>query len=278
MRRLLRLLTVASVLAVLLAAAAPASAYQEWNHSTALGKRSCAVGCHAEQTPTNATCTGCHAGFKTRGTQKCWSCHEPGADTSAWQLAAGCTTTCHLLTSTDDEPAYTTSYAHTRSAHLGASGYGKTCVDCHGVSSGATAPGASPHHDAVDSPAPACATCHNGTLAAAKTSHAGAATSCAACHTGHDRPAVPASCLTCHSSVSHPEARQIAFTNDVSCTNARCHGTTALHTATPALTKTCSTCHTAHYQALGGCQTCHPDPQTFHHGTTTARPLADCAG
>ena len=24
--------------------------------------------------------------------------------------------------------------------------------------------------------------------------------------------------------------------------------------------------------------TCHPDPQTFHHGTATARPLADCAG
>ena len=270
LRRLLRLLTVASVLAALLAAAAPASAYKEWNHSTALGKRSCAVGCHAEQTPTNATCTGCHAGFKTRGTQKCWSCHEPGADTSAWQLAAGCTTTCHLLTSTDDEPAYATSYAHTRSAHLGASGYGKTCVDCHGVSSGATAPGASPHHDAVDSSAPDCAGCHDGGIASAPAGHASFGADCGACHTGMDRPS--GECSACHVGRTDTAIPQIAYTNTLACADAGCHGTVAVHAGTPIGAAPCTTCHAAHYGTLGPCTTCHPDPQTFHHGTAAARP------
>ena len=271
-------ITVAIVLVAVaaLAAPAPAPAYKEWNHSTAMGKRSCAVGCHAEQAPTNATCTVCHTGFTSSRTLKCWDCHEPGQATSAWQSATGCATTCHRWTGTTEKPSYTTTFSHGATPHVGASS--APCTTCHGVSAGPASPGTSQHHDAVDSPAPVCTTCHDGTHAAAKTSHAGTATTCAACHAGHDRPAMPASCLTCHSSASHPEAKQIVFTSEMSCTNARCHGAAAVHTATPALPKTCSTCHTAHYQALGGCQTCHPNPQTVHHGTATARPLADCAG
>ena len=49
------------------------------------------------------------------------------------------------------------------------------------------------------------------------------------------------------------------------------------HSGTPIKAVACTTCHTAHYEALGTCATCHPDPQSFHHGTTTATPLADCA-
>jgi len=263
------LLIAASVLVVMFAAAAPASAYKEWNHSTAMGKRSCAVGCHAGQTPTNATCTGCHAGFRTRGTQKCWGCHEPGADTTAWQLPAGCTTTCHLLTTTgDDEPTYTTSYAHTRSAHLGASGYGKACVDCHGVSGGATEPGTSPHHDAVDSSAPDCAGCHDGTIASAPSGHEGFGAACATCHTGMDRPS--GQCSACHIGRTDTAIPQITYANTLACADAACHGKVAVHADAPVGAAPCTTCHAAHYGALGGCQTCHPNPQTFHHGTAAA--------
>ena len=50
------------------------------------------------------------------------------------------------------------------------------------------------------------------------------------------------------------------------------------HAGTPIGAAPCATCHAGHYQSLGVCETCHPDPQTFHHGTAVARPLTDCVG
>ncbi len=175
-----------------------------------------------------------------------------------------------------DEPTYITSYTHTRTIHLGASAYGKTCVDCHGVSGGATAPGTSPHHDAVDSSAPDCAGCHDGGIASAPAGHGAYGTNCASCHTGMNRPS--SNCSSCHVGRTGTTTPQITYTNTLACADAGCHGKVVNHGATPISAAPCSTCHAAHYQALGSCQTCHPNPQTFHHGTATARPLADCAG
>ena len=265
-----------TLVAALLVLAVPAWAYGGWQHSTATSKSSCAAGCHAKTTPTNATCTSCHTSYAARGSQKCWDCHAPGQATSSWQLAAGCTATCHVSTTTSGKPSYTTSYTHGATAHLGASGYGKTCADCHGVSAGATTPGTSPHHDAVDSAGPACADCHDGVLASTPTGHEGRSTVCTSCHTGMDRPS--GDCASCHVGKTGSTIPQITYTNSLACADAGCHGKVANHSGTPISVAACTTCHTAHYQSLGVCVTCHPSPQTYHHGTAAARPLTDCAG
>jgi hypothetical protein len=261
---------------LLLVFAASAAAYSDFKHATATAKDSCTVGCHEKKTPTNASCTTCHTGFAARGAQKCWDCHAPGQATSSWQLAAGCTSTCHVSTTTSGKPSYTTPYLHSATVHLGASGYGKTCVTCHGASTGAAAPGTGPHHDAVDSAAPTCAGCHDGTIASTPSGHQGYSAVCTSCHTGMDRP--KGECAACHVGNTGTTTPQITYTNTLACGDASCHGKVTNHTGTPIGAAPCATCHTAHYQTLGTCGTCHPDPQTFHHGTSAGRPLADCAG
>ena len=276
-RPALRALLLSGVLILaLLAFAAPAPGYSGWRHSTATSKSSCTGGCHAQTTPTNATCTSCHATYKARGTQKCWDCHKPGQATSSWQQLAGCTATCHISTRTSGQPSYTTASTHDASVHLGAAGYGKTCLSCHGVSTGAAAPGTSPHHDAADAAAPTCSGCHNGAIAAAPTGHEDRGTVCSSCHSGMDLPS--SDCASCHVGNAGAAAPQIAYTNSPACGDAACHGKVANHAGTPISAASCTTCHTAHYQTLGACTTCHPGPQAFHHGTAAARPLADCAG
>ena len=266
----------AIVILGLLALSPSARAWSGYKHGTAQSKGACTAGCHAETTLTNTTCTRCHTGFKTRGTQKCWDCHEPGQSTTSLQLLAGCTTTCHISTATGDRPSYTVSFTHSATVHSGASGYGKTCLDCHGVSTGSTTPGTSPHHDAANSAAPTCAGCHDGGIAAAPTGHTGYGTNCASCHTGMDRPS--GDCATCHVGRSGTSTPQITYSNSLTCGDAACHGKVANHAGTPIGAASCTTCHAGHYQSLGACETCHPQPQTFHHGTAVARPLTDCAG
>ena len=261
---------------VWLASATPAHAYIGWNHGTAVGKRSCTSGCHADQPPTNATCTRCHSGFTTTGGRWCWTCHAPGQSTSDWQLATGCTSTCHLWTTVTDSPSYVTSHAHAESAHLGASGYGKTCIDCHGVSSGTAAPGTSPHHDAADSSPPTCATCHDGVIASAPSGHDAFGDVCTVCHDGMDRPS--GDCAACHVGVAGSTIPQIDYANDLACADGACHGAAEVHAGTPIAQAPCTDCHTGHYEELAACEICHPVPETYHHGTATARPLVDCSG
>ena len=265
----------ALLMLTLLALAPPAGAWSGYKHGTAQSKGTCAAGCHAETAPTNTTCTSCHAGFRTQGTQKCWDCHEPGQSTVQMQLLPGCTSTCHVSTATGDRPSYTASFAHSGTVHLGASGYGKTCVACHGVSTGSTAPGRSPHHDAVNSAVPPCTGCHDGVIAATPTDHTPYGVVCSSCHKGMDRPS--GDCATCHVGRLGTSAPQITYSNDLTCGAAACHAKVANHAGTPIGAAACTTCHTGHYQALGTCITCHADPQTLHHATATAHPLADCA-
>lgn len=264
------------VVALWLAAAPAASAYRDWSHATAIGKRSCAVGCHAEQPPTNATCTGCHQGFKAGPGQWCWTCHQPGQNTSAWQLGTGCTTSCHLWTEITDPPGYTTGFAHAAEAHLGASDYGKTCTDCHRASLGAASPGGSPHHDGAEATSPSCAECHDGTIAASPPGHDSFGDVCTACHNGMDRPS--GDCAACHTGNEGSSVPQVDFTNDLACADAACHGGVDVHADTPVTGLPCTTCHTGHYAAFAACEDCHLGPEAYHHGTTAARDLVDCEG
>ena len=271
-----RALMVAGVLFVVLAVASPALAYREWKHATAVAKRSCTEGCHSGAAPTNATCTACHVGFTSRATQKCWTCHEPGQSMSTSQAAEGCVSTCHLWISAGEEPDYSTSYAHTTGVHLGASGYDKTCVDCHDVSTGAATPGDSPHHDAFDSQSPDCTGCHDGVLAATPSGHEVFGGDCSVCHDGMDRPS--GECSTCHIGLAGTTIPQIVYSNTLACADSGCHGKVAIHDDTPIDAQPCTTCHAGHYESLATCVTCHPSPQTFHHETASARPLTDCTG
>jgi hypothetical protein len=252
-------------LLVLLAAAAPVSAYSEWNHGTAIGKRSCnASGCHDDQTPSNAACVGCHSGLTTSGAQKCWDCHAPGTSP-----APDCAGSCHLFRADGDDPSYPIAFSHGATPHLGASGYGKTCTACHGAGT--------VHHDAAAGHQPTCTECHNGTLARVPpASHDdGLHTDCATCHVGMDRPT--GDCAACHVGNPGSGSPQIAYSNDLVCADAGCHGKVTNHAGTPITAAPCISCHTEHYATLGTCTTCHTDPQSFHHATSTPIPLSDCA-
>ena len=259
------LLILMALLFALLVGAAPASAFQEWKHGTATEKKSCdSSGCHKDQAASNTSCTSCHSGFTTSGAQKCWDCHAPGA-----APPADCASSCHLYQANGDHPAYPTAFTHGATPHLGASGYGKTCTACHGVGT--------VHHAAAAGHQPTCAECHNGTTAKLPPSshNDGKHTTCATCHVGMNRPS--RDCAACHVGNPGSGGPQIAYTNNLACGDAGCHGKVANHSGTPITAAPCTTCHTAHYGSLGTCTKCHSDPASFHHGTTKATPLADCA-
>ncbi len=169
-----------------------------------------------------------------------------------------------------DRRSYATAFTHGKTPHLGASGYGKTCVDCHGVGT--------VHHDAATGHQPTCAECHNGTTAKLPPSshNDGKHTNCATCHVGMNKPTTD--CAACHVGNPGSGGPQIAYSNSPACGDAACHGKIANHAGTSITAAPCITCHTEHYATLGTCTKCHTDPQSFHHATATPRPLSDCAG
>ncbi len=263
-------LACAGAAAGLALAAAPAHAFDLWQHD---GASDCAF-CHSAGTPTNAVCTQCHLSYKTISSLTCWACHAPGQDVSFYQTAAGCSSTCHLYAG--GGPAdYTVPVSHGTTPHLGADF--APCTACHSVSASATDPDGSPHHDGVPQGVPTCEDCHDGTFASAKQPHDGL--SCQTCHDNSmSRPALSnAYCLACHENASDQTgATQIVFTGSLNCYDASCHGVDVLHTTSPQMTKTCTDCHAPHYQGLGTCTTCHSDVEGYHHGQAHPIPLDDC--
>ena len=208
----------------------------------------------------------CHAGFKSVPGTTCWTCHAPGQDTSTLSSpATACSQSCHLFDATTG--AYDTAFTHGATPHLGASGFGKTCLDCHSTSTSVSAPGASPHHGGVTLSPPTCADCHNGTLASAQKSHDGV--TCESCHTsGTMTPATtPDACYACH-------AKATFGTKDC----LTCHAS-AVHTTKPAA-PACTTCHQGFQKHAGkvACTTCHSNVPAFHHGTgkVTTRTCRSC--
>ena len=248
-------------------AASPASAWEDWRHDTATQKSSCsASGCHSDganpANGTNAACVSCHTGYTTAGGKKCWDCHQPGS-----APAVACSGSCHLFALSGEDFSYPTAFTHGESPHLGATGYGKTCADCHkgGI-----------HHDAATGSAPTCAKCHDGTYAKVPpASHNdGQHTDCQKCH--GDTMSIP-SCAGCHVGNASSGGPQVTYTNSLGCDDAGCHAKIKNHAGTPISQAACTECHTSHYSGLGTCTKCHADPQRFHHGTSTATPLEACA-
>jgi len=242
--------------AVLLAlAAGPAAAFSRWSHGGTAG-----CSCHVAGRPTDASCTGCHAGFVSYPGLTCWSCHAPGESTAALKAdSAACSQGCHLYRSLDK--AYTVPYAHPADPHRGAAA---GCLSCHGTSPAVTEPGTSPHHSGVDTGFSACTACHGGYQR-----HAGAV-ACATCHARAAAYHLYASatlakrgCRACH-------ARNHAGEPVPGSACRRCHkgsgagpAAAAQHSAGVTSGRACRSCHdkalhaSAYGSAISSCRSCH---------------------
>lgn len=248
------LLACAGAAAALAFSAAPAHAFGTWEHD---GASQCSA-CHTAAVVTDQQCTTCHAGFVSVPGDTCWSCHAPGADTSTLSSpSAACSQDCHLYDTS--LKLYATAFTHGLEPHLGASGFGKTCLDCHSTSAGIADPDGSPHHSGKTvAPPPTCRDCHDGVIAVAQVSHDGV--DCIRCHTGMNIPAVPAACYTCHVEKTFGAADCRA-----------CHAN-EIHNAAPSA-GTCTTCHSGYRKHAGSvaCTKCHTNAAAFHHGTAAMK-------
>lgn len=249
---------------VLVLTAAPARAFGPWAHDgipPEFSPESCAW-CHTEAPMTESCNQLCHSAFAVtpgaqvagRFDQTCWSCHQPGEDTSPLASpSSACSQDCHLYSPVlkrYDEP-----YTHGTDPHLGAAPPYGECLDCHETSVNWNDPGASPHHDGVDSSGPSCTRCHNGIIAGAQDTHDGVA--CESCHDGMNYPAVPAVCVTCHSASTFGSRDCRA-----------CHAS-QIHNTDPDV-GSCTSCHTQGYKQHAGkvaCTKCHTNTTKFHHDT-----------
>ena len=165
---------VAVLAAVLLAqalSAPPASAFSQWAHDGAQG-----CSCHDQGTPTDASCTSCHPGFKSYPGMNCWSCHAPGQDTSTLSTpSSACSQECHLWNETQKQ--YIIPSTHGTNPHLGST---SACLDCHPTSVSIFDPDSSPHHLGT----------------------APGFTQCGACHSSPQKHAGKVACATCHANAT----------------------------------------------------------------------------
>jgi hypothetical protein len=254
----------------------PAAAFEEWEHDGATG---CL--CHLQGKPTDASCTACHAGFKSLKGYTCWSCHYPGQDTSSLSTtAADCAGTCHMYSGAgqyDDEST------HGTNPHLGSA---PQCLGCHQPSAGIADPGGSPHHNGGSPGMEPCSGCH------AEKQHVGTVT-CVSCHAQanqfhtfkaqspgflkcggchkmrHANRTVPVSrCATCHkgsgSGATKLAQHSTTVTKKFTCNQSGCHSKALHGSAVGSGIRNCKFCHGNPYHgkhmpipSSGFCVRCH---------------------
>lgn len=237
----------------------PAGAFEAWEHDGATG---CV--CHAQGTPTDASCTSCHAGFKSLGDNTCWSCHYPGQDTSSMSsTSADCAAACHLQS---QGPLYTKDFAHGTNPHLGSL---PQCLGCHAPSDGIAQPGVSPHHNGGSPGMDPCSRCHKQKKHAGKVDCQSCHTTANAFHTYDAKSPGFKQCTGCHS-MRHA-GRTISVKKCATCHKGTGNGAQKLaqHSTTVTKKLTCnqSGCHSKglHASAFGSrltCSSCHG--RTFH--------------
>jgi predicted CXXCH cytochrome family protein len=249
------ILACAGAALVLAFTAAPADAFNDWAHDGATG-----CSCHDAGTPTDATCTACHAGFKSYPGRTCWSCHYHGQDTSTLSTpSSACSQGCHLYKPVDK--AYTIPYTHSSNPHVGSTA---GCLNCHATSPDPFNAGASPHHSGQATPFSDCTACHTGFQ-----KHAGAV-ACTSCH-----PTAVAfhlytanspgfkNCRTCHA-MKHA-GRSVPQSACATCHKGKGSGPAkvAQHASGVSKTYVCGTCHKQKLHARGfsaaitSCHSCH---------------------
>jgi len=233
--------------------AAPARAFGSWEHNGATG---CV--CHDNGTPTDATCTACHAGFVSVPDKTCWSCHIPGQDTSPLSSpSSACSQGCHLYNPVDK--GYTTAFTHGTNPHLGST---PACLDCHETSAGIADPGQSPHHNGARQFSD-CTVCHGGLQ-----KHAGEI-ACTSCHPRAvafhlytaDSPGFT-SCRACHP--KKHAGKKVPGSKCASCHKGRGSGPAAAqHSSSVTKKYVCGACHKeklharSFSSAITSCRSCH---------------------
>jgi hypothetical protein len=130
-RSLVIVLLALAIVTVFGIAASQALAIQSYEHGGAV----CA-NCHGTPfTPTNAKCATCHTNFVAPiANQTCWTCHTPGQDMSG--VATGAPATCLAA------GCHATNNPHPERGTCTTSG-------CHSMSTSASNPNGSPHHNAA---------------------------------------------------------------------------------------------------------------------------------
>lgn len=243
---------VAAVVLALAFTASPASAFSDWAHNGATG---CV--CHAQGTPTDATCSACHSGFKSYPGDTCWTCHKPGMDTSTLSTpSSACSQECHTWNSVQKQ--YVDPFTHGDDPHLGSSA---ECLACHSTSVSISDPGSSPHHSGEATGFSQCGACHS-----SPQKHAGKV-ACASCHTTAQefhlyQASSPGfkNCGGCHS-MRHA-GKKVAQSRCAQCHKGT-NGRPAQHSSTVTRSFVCSGCHTKALHASGvskavkSCRTCH---------------------
>ena len=241
----------AVVVVMLALTAAPASAYTQWEHDGA----TCGV-CHAQGTPTDATCQACHSGFQSYPGMTCWSCHAPGLDTSTLSSpSSACSQECHLWNSAQKQ--YITPSTHGTNPHLGST---PACLGCHPTSVSWDDPGSSPHHQGTAPGFTQCGACHS------TQKHAGKV-ACASCHTNatafHLYQASSPGFKKCGSCHSMRHAGVKVSTSKCAACHAGSGGQPAQHSSSITKKFVCGGCHTkklharAVSKAVKNCRTCH---------------------
>lgn len=247
----------AAALALALAAA-PASAFGEWAHDGATGCASC----HTQGQVTDASCTGCHAGFESYPDMTCWSCHAPGQDTSTLSTpSSACSQECHLWNSIQKQ--YIVPSTHGANPHLGSSA---ACLGCHPTSVSPFDPDGSPHHSGQATGITQCGACHS-----SPQKHVGkvACTSCHATaeafHTFTATSPGYTKCGRCHT-MRHA-GKKVATSKCAACHKGS-SGRAAQHSTSVTKKRTCGGCHKQKLHArsvsrsVKNCNTCHA--KTFH--------------
>ncbi len=290
-RRALQI-TVAVVVVIAAAALAlavtaqPASAFATWGHD---GATACAA-CHTEGQPTDASCTGCHGGFKAYPGLTCWSCHYPGQDTSTLSTpGSACSQECHLWDAIQKQ--YVTPSSHGELPHLGA--MPGACLGCHPTSPAWSDPGESPHHSGAVTGFSTCASCHSKQQkhvnkvactkchTSAKSFHTFASKTprykkCGSCHTKKHagKKVATGKCGACHKGNS---GRSVQHSKKVTkkrvCSG--CHKKKKLHArAVSKAVKNCNTCHAKKFHgkqskpAKSKCTKCHTRALRHANGYT----------
>jgi len=259
---LLVVLTLALVLLGAVVAPAPAQAHETWVHGTVVGCQ-----CHFIALDDIACTSSCHPGLASVPGQKCWSCHAPGTDTSAFSSSdEACAQECHLFERTDDSWGYVTPSQHETVPHLGAEPEYGGCLACHALGAPTGTSFESAHHSGLTLEQPTCARCHDGVLSSKQGDHG--PYECLACHTEMDRPDVPANCVPCHLDTPLPSTGQSCL---------ECHAE-HVHTGDVGTCRACHPEYRRHADAAVDCTRCHRGMALYHHGyeVSAARVCREC--
>ncbi len=257
--RLLLLLALVLIVTSVVAAA-PALAYESWEHARGRGVhlQHAAAAIRTARRPTpRVSRPACHGGMTTSGAQLCWQCHEPGNAPDRRLLGQ--------LSPLSRERREPRLRRRLHARRVAAPGRLRLRQDVRRLPPGRDPPRRGGHRRAVLRRLPQ----RHARQAAAGLPQRRAAHRLRVVPRDDHEPAFLRGLPRGQSFVRRPPGH---LHERPLLRRRRCHGKIKNHVGTTSRKAACTDCHTAHYQSLGACTKCHTDPQTFHHATTAGHP------